>query len=140
MLGIAIVGPINAMDSNQWDYAISHWIPDHVYVVGDISIPFRGAIRLPCLGYLSAGTTVLLAPQNGARFQGDESLADFSHPTDATYIFGSNHRHLTDAEMGGLSPTHKVFIPTESHHEMHSFVAAAITLYDRSVKSGQSDY
>ena len=34
------------------------------------------------------------------------------------------------------NPDYKVYIPTDTHHEMYSHVAAAVALYDRKMKCG----
>lgn len=129
--GVALVGPVDEGEILQWDFVLSHWTVDDIYLIGDIpasSKPFKEAARLPMLGNLPRDATlVCMAPAAGLHVQGDVSLSAFEHPQDAIYIFGSNHHHL-QAE---CDFDYKVFIETSTHHEMYSYVAAAITLYDR---------
>lgn len=78
----------------------------------------------------------MLQAQDGRYLQGNESLVDFTHPEDAVYLFGASDLNLSiEDDFGAKEPDHLVYIPT-IEHEMYSFSAGYITLYDRFVKRG----
>lgn len=78
---------------------------------------------------------IILAPPAGQFIQGTVSLADFTHPENAIYIFGGSRAVLTEEDLGGRKPQTVVYIPTVKH-EMYSHTAAYVTLWDRYVKRG----
>lgn len=83
---------------------------------------------------------VLIQPRAGDFLQGTESLADFIHPTDAIYLFGSDGQALSEVQLGARVPDSSLYIPlpinAERPHdeELYSVQAAAIALYDRIAK------
>lgn len=109
----------------QWDYVVSHFKPDSVIVLGSYEPtgkPLRDARRdldVP-------GERIILAPKAGRFISGEIPLNEFEHPEDALYIFGPDNGHLSDLEYD-----HAVYIPTDTHDEMYSWVAGAITLWHR---------
>ena len=134
MYGVCIPKDINSWEQNQWSFVLSHWKPDKIYLVGDGPGELKGA---DCIDTVpSWDNTVLLAPPNGYYFKGQTSLSDFEHPEDCLYIFGSNHHHLSTDYLGDAQITDSVYIPTDGHAEMYSFVAAAVVFYDRMVGRG----
>ncbi len=78
---------------------------------------------------------IVLAPIDGRFVQGENSLKDFVHPEDAIYMFGGSHSVLTLDDLGGRTPDHTIYIPTVKH-EMYSFAAGYITIWDRLLKRG----
>lgn len=108
---------------NQWSYLLSHFQSDEIYLQGDYSTTdkiFKNVKR-----GIPDTDLILMAPKNGRYIQGEISLGDFKHPIDATYVFGSDKSYMCDME--GT----KVYIPTDTKHDMYSWVAGAITLWDR---------
>ena len=79
---------------------------------------------------------VVLAQVNGRYVQGDVSLKDFTHPTDAIYLFGNDVEWVTSEELVGHSIDHLVYIPTDTGDDMWSWAAYVATAWDRVVKSG----
>lgn len=109
----------------QWDFVLSNFKPDEVVVLGDYE-PTSKVLRSARRSLPTEGERVILAPQNGRYISGTIALCDFTHPEHATYIFGPDNAHLHDIE-----GDHYVYIPTDTHHEMYSWVAGAVTLWDR---------
>lgn len=124
--GVCLHAPRDRFMQNQWDYVLLHWRPDKIYVIGDAwhSRPMSRAEP-----FCGEGDIVIMAPASGRHVRGRRSLADYSHREGVTYLFGADHEDLT---IEGET----VFIPTATDDEMHAFVAAAVTLYDRAVKRG----
>lgn len=141
MLRVALVVD-EQMDLNLWAYTLLHWQPDEVYALGVMQPdlfslrPFRSVRSIASASELPPGSLVVLAPLNGREVIGETSLADFSHPDDATYLFGPDDGWLDLDDLGGREPDARVFIPTDSDDQLHAHVAAAVTLYDRAVKRG----
>lgn len=104
----------------QWDYVISHWAG-------------VTAVRYPDIP--PEVPLVVLAPAPGFNVKGVQSLVDFEHPDNVCYVFGSDHRHF-ELEMLPRQPDHLVYVPLSGYPEMFSWVACAVTLYDRAVKRG----
>jgi hypothetical protein len=122
----------------QWEYVLSHFQVDAVYVHGKGEMPtldgtvLGSAIPIASTSELPAGASlVLLSPPNALNVAGDRSLVDFAHPADAIYYVGSDSRHLEAEAFDGRQPDHKVYVPTDSADQMYSFVALAVALYDR---------
>ena len=139
MFSVALIGPVTGGELLHWDYQLSHWKPKDVFLIGpwdDMetrSKPFLKALKVKTVSGIVGKPKVLLAPQSGQAYKGQQNLVDFEHPENACYVFGSNHKHVTE-EVVGCEPDHRVFIPTATQDEMHSYVAYAVTMYDRKVK------
>ena len=130
MLGLAITlsTPQSEM---QWEFIVSHFCPDRVELLGDV--PATGKEFLKHTAELPADTVrVFMSPPNAAKVPGTVPLNEFEHPENALYIFGSDNRHTEEMEAD-----HYVYIPSKFHPEMYSWVAGAITLWDR--EHGKSD-
>lgn len=122
----------------QWEYVLSHFKVDGIYVhgvdgrstmIGKVlseAVPIASTSELP-----ADASLVLLAPTNGLNVQGDQALDGFVHPTDAIYYVGSDSHHLEAEAFDDREPDHKVYVPTDSADQMYSFVALAVALYDR---------
>lgn len=125
----------------QWDYVLSNFAADTVYVVGDEGdAPAANAFAAGRATYLgspadipaSAGKRVLLAPSHGRYVAGVTDLAGFDHPGDACYVFGGDKSHMT---VDDWEPSHTVFVPTDSSDDMWSWVAYGVVVWDRRVKA-----
>ena len=137
MYDVCIVSDPGQTWEQQWSYVLSHFEIRDVYHIGPLDPrvrPFRDAIEIASAEELP-GTLVVLAPTNGRYFQGEESLHDFEHPEECVYLFGSDHRPLSEDQMGSRVPDHLVYIPTATADTCYSFVAGAMALYDRELKS-----
>ena len=132
------IHPTNQSQLAQWDFALSNFVPDVLYVVRQEGFEpesrsnvFRDAEF--CSSVLDVpGRHVVLAPESGRYVQGEQSLFDFEHPADATYVFGADNRHLDEVVEG----SDLVFIPTDTIHEMFSWVAYGVVMWDRRLKHG----
>ena len=141
MLCVALAYATQANFLQQWEYALSHFVPDAIYVHGANSrtlaqnkvlgsaIYFEEANELP-----ADHSLILLAPQNGLNLQGDESLSDFSHPADAIYYFGSDSAHIPAEKFDTRQPDNKVYIPVDTNDQMYSFTAWCVVAWDRRQK------
>ncbi len=112
-----------ATSENQWSYVLSHFKPSQIYLIGDYKTSdkiYNNAIK-----GLPDKDLIILAPKNGRYIQGEIPLNEFKHPSDAVYYFGSDREHMNNME--GT----KVYIPTDDNSEMYSWVAGAITFWDR---------
>lgn len=140
---VAVSFPTAGQFHNQWDYVLSNFAPAEVWVIGNVGdAPPYGAFALarstwvPDATGLPDGPLVVLSPDTGRHIQGIESLAEFTHPDDAVYLFGSDNWNLSDDELGGRPADHLVFVDTDTNDEMYSFVAYAVTAWDRRMKAG----
>lgn len=137
MFDICITLSKQPLLANQWSYVLSHWNIGNIYLIGENNysdlhhlrdgIPINNAEELP------NKELIVLAPKDGRYVKGNESLVTFSHPKECIYLFGPDHTQLSE-ELGKNKPTHTVYIPTDSKHEMYAHVCAAVTLYDRKLK------
>lgn len=126
-------------EQKQWDYALSHWPPDEVFIRGEGNWPgkpLRDARRVATAADLPDVPLVVMTPKDGRYIKGETALQEFIHPERCTYLFGSDKENLHPDDMGGRAPDHLVYIPTLTHHEMFSWVAGAIVMYDRAVALG----
>lgn len=120
----------------QWDYILSSFPPDTLYVVGDEAdapgtnvFSRLNAVYVNHLSELPPTTLVVLAQKNGRYVQGNESLVGFRHPDDVTYYFGHDTRWVDEEALG--TPDHLVYIPTATDDDLWSWQAYAITIWDR---------
>ena len=110
----------------HWDHVRAHFSVDEFYVIGE--------------GYLASAAElpdqplVVLQSDRAANFRGTVSLAEFEHPEDATYLFGPDESLMPKAFMGGCTPDHCVYVPTDTDRDMFSFVAFAVVAWDRKMK------
>lgn len=77
-----------------------------------------------------------MSPKNAVYVPGTISIHDFEHPDECCYLFGSDSAHLSIDQLGGREPDHAVYIPVDTNDTMYSFMAGAITLYDRRLTRG----
>lgn len=139
MLSIAIHGTTDSNLLKQWEYVLSHWRPDILYWLGSHPIPeasntLERARRSDWRDLTHP--LVVLAPRSGRYVQGKVSLAEFAHPDDACYAFGSDAENLDPDAVRIANPEHLVYIPTDTIDQMYAHVACAVTLWDRQVKRG----
>lgn len=139
MVSICIPVPNNSTIQNQWDFLLSHFEIDTLYLLGDKELEtksksFQNYNLIGDGGYLPIDKPlVVMSPKNARYIKGVTSLLDFKHPKDAIYFFGADNVHLYD-ELGDRKADHLVYIPTYTDYEMYSFIAAGITLYDKILK------
>lgn len=139
MFDVCLVSTSGANWEKQWSYLLSHFAPRDIYVIGEELErkvkPFTNYIHIETAEAVP-NDLVLLAPQSGRYVQGDVSLVDFQHPQDCTYMFGADHVNMSEDYLGNRVAEHCVYIPTDTSDQMYSFMAGAITLYDRLIKNG----
>lgn len=123
MVYVAHAHDSKGLAKDQWHFVVSHW-------ADVISISYDEITSLP-----EDYVVILLAPQTGYVISGEVSLADFPHPPQACYVFGSDHRHFQLDHLP-RKPDFQVYIPVSGYPELYSWVACAICLYDRAVKCG----
>lgn len=123
---------------NQWDYVLRNFQPDNVYVIGDelpASKPFLNATLISGIEDLPKDKSlVLLSPENARYYKGRKNLFSFEHPDNTIYLFGGDDMNLKPEMFKKRKPDYKIYILTDTDDEMYSWVAAAITLYDRRFK------
>jgi tRNA(Leu) C34 or U34 (ribose-2'-O)-methylase TrmL len=75
-----------------------------------------------------------MAGREGAFVKGTESLVDFVHPLDATYVFGPDSRHMTDDDLS-VNFLARVYIPTDpTGTSLFAGSAFSVLMYDRMQK------
>ena len=74
---------------------------------------------------------ILLLPLQARYITPTIALNNFTHPTDAIYMFGPNHEHLSYEDFPNRQPDHIVYIPTDTNDDMYSYNSYAITMWDR---------
>lgn len=124
----------NAYSENQWDYILSNFAADNIYLLNGMEPTgklLQAATRITTVDELPEIPLILLAPLQGRYIQGDESLVDFVHPADATYLFGSDKAHMEQELLGTRVPDHKVYVPTDDNTEMYSWTAYTSVVWDR---------
>jgi hypothetical protein len=124
---------------NQWSFVCTNFgIPPEQFVWwgkpdGHV-VDSRYRNSVPTLDDLPPGTPVLVQPAEGRYVNGQVPLSEFRHPENAVYIFGPDNQNVDPDD---LPPDYQsVHVETASHHDMYSWVAAAIVLHDRMVKRG----
>ena len=139
MYDVCLVSESGSHWEQQWSYLLSHFTPRNIYIVGN---ELERAVK-PFSHYIHVASAqsvpselVLLAPQSGRYVQGTESLVTFEHPEDCCCMFGNDHTNMSEDFLGPRVPDHCVYIPTDTNDQMYSFMAGAITLYDRLIKNG----
>lgn len=117
MLTLCVTHTDDSRAVGEWDDLRRAFGVRDVIVLGEGIGPWTGCEVLPT----DKGEVVWFSSNEGV------SLADFEHPTDAVYVFGSDERHNTPPP----GVTHTVCIPTPRNKAMWSMQAGAIVLYDR---------
>lgn len=143
-VSVCIPLPADGRYQDQWDYLLDSFRPDALYVIGDeadapgtnVFAALNATYISDCSELPTDPTFVVFAPENGRFIQGNESIESFIHPTDVIYFFGHDTNWVDSDTLGGETPDHLVFIPTDSDSELWSWQAAAICLWDRRVKHG----
>jgi len=131
---VVLCWPENGKDENEWDYVLSNFQCDSVYVAGEYACTnniLRDAPRVETFDDLPAGEIVLLAPDSSRNFVPTVDLPDFTHPENAIYVFGPNNLHLSDEDIGSRPPDHVVRIPTDTKDEMFAHAAYVAVMWDR---------
>ena len=118
MVGLCIALPETEDIRAHWDHVRAHFNNDAFYLIGE-AIPDD----IPL---------VLLQPDNGKFVRGTVSLEKFNHPENAIYMFGPD-KHFFYSELMP-EPDHIVYSPTDTDRDMFSFVAFAVTMWDRRMK------
>ena len=138
MHSVALVPSSSQSWEQQWSYLLSNFAPTSIYVLGAVERKVR-----PFADYVSVKTAeelpsplVLMAPMNGKYYPGSIALPDFEHPENACYLFGSDNVTLSTDHMGNREPDHCVYVPTSTKDDMYSFIAGAVTFYDKAMKRG----
>ncbi len=143
-IGVCIPLPGNGQYQTQWDYLLSSFPPDVLYVIGDeADAPTTNVFSKLNATYIETPADlpdepafVVLAQENGRWVQGEESLLTFEHPDDVIYFFGHDTRWVSDEQIDGKTVDHFVFIPTATSDDLWSWTAGAMVFWDRMVKSG----
>jgi len=122
----------------QWEFALCNFRPDSAHVLGDDDSQWSPHAQVTKIGNISElpndHAFVVLAPANGTNIAGDESLVDFTHPTDVIYFFGSDAQHVEQGDLDRVID-HKVYVPNDSNDQMFSFTAYVVTAWDRRMKA-----
>lgn len=122
-------------EENEYDYILSNIQVDEIYLFGPYQptnnllrdkTKVKNASELP-----TDIPLVLCVPLTARNFTPTINLLDFTHPTDAIYLFGPNNEHLVDEDFGGRVPDHIVYIPTDTTDEMFNYTSCLITLWHR---------
>lgn len=138
MFDVCLVATPGAHWEQQWSYLLSHFKPRNIYVIGELDRrvrPFTTYQRVETAEDVP-GTLVLMTPENGYYWKGETPLPEFIHPAECCYMFGADNLHMSVDQLGTRVPDHTVFIPTDTKDTMYSFMAGAITLYDRACRYG----
>ena len=144
-MGVSVCLPLPPTShlQKQWDFALSNFVPDALYVLGDeADAPATNVFSRLNATYIDTAEAlpdlplVALAPEHGKYIAGTEPLSAFSHPDSAIYLFGGDHVFLSSDLLGKREPTSTVFIKTASKDDMFAHVAYAVTMWDRRMKRG----
>jgi len=137
MFGVCIPHPEKDMWLNQWEYLFTHFVPDRIWVLhAPDDASYNATVdHIDSIQELPSVPVVLMASLGGRYIVGNESLFSFQHPADAIYLFGFDNGNFSPVGVDDLVAD-KVYVPTANHVEMYSWIAGAITFYDRAVKRG----
>lgn len=144
MFDVCFKPPASDHDINHWSFVLSHYVPETIYLLdnhrGELTqkyLGIRDGIEISLADQLPGNLPIVfLTPHQARVVPGEVSLVDFQHPDNCIYLFGPDHEVSDEDLLGSLDPDYKVYIPTDTHHEMYSHVAAAVALYDRKMKCG----
>ena len=138
MVSVCLVVTSGQNWEQQWSFVLSNFAPDKIYVIGELDRkvrPFQDYISIHNAEEIEEPVTLLMS-EHGRNYQGNVSLVDYVHPDEVCYMFGSDNRVLEEKHFGDRQPDDIVYIPTSTIDTMYSFMAGAVTLYDRMVKRG----
>ncbi len=138
MFDVCLIAGSGEKWGDQWSYVLSHWKPRNVYLIGNVDRrlkPFRSVIEIESAADLPDLPVVVMQPDTSRYVKPSQTIAEFLHPDECIYLFGSDHIHLTDEHTGGRD-IRVVSIPTDTHDEMYSWIAGAVTLFDRASRHG----
>ncbi len=138
MFDVCVIAGSGDKWADQWSYVLSHWKPRRVYLIGDADRrlkPFRNVIEIESANGLPDLPLVVMQPESSRYIKPTLMISEFIHPNEVIYLFGSDHLHLTEDHIGGRE-AQIVAIPTDSHDEMYSWIACAVTLFDRASRHG----
>lgn len=128
----------NADDENHYDYVLSNFAPDQIYVKcrrghKPSSNVFKKATKIESVDELPGDLAlVLFLPKTARYISSTVSLIDFAHPADAIYMFGPNHENLSlEEDFVNRLPDHIVYIPTDTTDDMYSYNTYAVVMWDR---------
>jgi len=124
-------------EQNQWSFLFSNFGVEDIWEMGEElkdSPIYQPTKRISKTSELPDKPLVILAPQDGRCIRGVESLIDFKHPDDCTYLFGGSNQILT-YDVVDRKPDWLVYIPLVKY-EAFSHAIAYMTLYDRRMKRG----
>lgn len=112
--------------ADLWDQLVRTFAVDHAFVVG-LPEDHETATweSIATLEALPQGR-VMFSPSTAVHAPGEVALADFSHPDDGVYVFGSDDQHNPAIACDAI-----VYIPTPLSAPLWSVQAAAIALHDR---------
>lgn len=130
----AVVWPTNGHEENSWDYVLSNFKSDEVWVMGSYACTnniLRDAPRASTFEDLPKGEIVLLSPSTSRNFTPTIDLPEFLHPENAIYVFGPDNLHLTNEDVGKRQIDHIVRIPTDTKDEMFGYAAYVAVMWDR---------
>lgn len=137
----------NPLHQDQWDLIVEHFAPGKVWLLGEpveerkLSKPLRlaDAQFIQSIDDIGTPNLVLMSPVTARFHPGSVSIDDFTHPDPCVYLFGPDNSHLLLTDVL-REPDYNVFIPLADDAEMYSFMAAALTLYDRKLRNGRPDH
>jgi len=123
---------------DQWIVVCDNYLPDYVYdrnppdvELDDIYYKWTPVDSISdgiARGTAEGLTPVLITPLNAQIIPGEISLKDYTHPTNALYVFGDDNNTL-DNDYG---ITDKVYVHSLNQQVTYwSFMVASIVLFDR---------
>jgi len=138
MIAVCIPLAQNGQYQTQWDYLLSSFEPDRLYVIGDEKdapttnvFASLNAVYVESCADLPADLPLIVFASKTARYvKGVTSLVEFTHPADAVYFFGHDVRWVDDEVLGRV-PDEIVYVPTDTTDDLWSWVAGAVALWDR---------
>lgn len=107
-----------------WDQLIRAYEISEVYEIGGPGDVWAGPTEVPDL------PRVVFTPRDAVYMPGDTPLDQFVH-SDVLYVFGSDYEHNPL-----IQAIDYVYIPIRVGFTLWSVQAAAMVLYDRSVRNG----
>ena len=134
---IVFVDISDGTDEGQYDFVLSNFKPDKLYVKcrrnhHPSSRVFKNATLIESVDDITEDyPLILLLPLQARYITPTIALNNFTHPTDAIYMFGPNHEHLSYEDFPNRQPDHIVYIPTDTNDDMYSYNSYAITMWDR---------
>ena len=132
-----------ANEQNQWDYALSNFKPDQLFVLNrknqevQKSNVVGKATQIQSLTELPEDhKLVLLAPLNSMYMKDEKiNLMEYKHPEDKVIYFAGDDSSFLIPDEFERYPDEIIYVPTDTKDDMYSWVAMAVVLYDRKLKS-----